>query len=260
MDWQSLDSLISKFDGLIHENDGIRGVLTFFIPGHTWADKWRLAAEIQEGFNSKIRYPTREERDRAWGNFNFLRGELAKRSKEDEDWRKNISSRHKSQILGKVGSSKPDEFFGFSPVNKERMKMYGATLNSAGNMLSENKHEMLGEDKQECFEAIRQMRDEHNIWWEHLRIEKIERIGTFKNRVRSNLTQNYERLQKAKDALENCRNQAAVLRNEIASAWNEDWRGRREGWLAELEDRTVDIEKSIERIEGWIEEDEMKLR
>lgn len=260
MNWKSLDSLINQFDFVIHENEGIGGALTFFLPGHTWANKWRLAAEIQEGFNSNVQYPEKAERDEAWQKFYSLRGELARRSKEDKDWRQHISGLHKSQILWKVGNSKPDNFFGFSIVDVEKMKMYGAKLNEAGTMLSENKHEMLGEDKQECFEAIHQMREEHNIWWESLHAEKDKRHSDFKARVKHNLEQNYERLQKAKDALGRFRDQADKLREEIVTAWSEDWRERREGWLAELEDRIIDIEQSILRIETWIEEDETKLK
>jgi len=260
MDWQATDNLIDQFENMIHEDDGIAGALTVFIPGHSWGDKWRKAAEIQDAFNSKVRYPTKDQQEEAWKRFNELRSELAERSKAQQDQNKQQSNWHRSQILQKVESAKPDQFFGFSLIDINQMKALGEVLNEAASLLTENKSEMIGEHKQECFEAIREMRKEHDIWWSKLREEKNQHHADFESRTRNNLEQNYERLRKAKDALERFRGQADELRSDIANAWSDEWRERREGWLAELEDRIEDVEASIERIEKWIGEDEEKLR
>lgn len=261
MEYKQLDKLIDEFDAMIDfvAGRGFRGILTVIVPSaYTWVDVWAKAAEIQRGFNG-VRYPTKEQREQAWKRFNSLRDDASRLSKSENDSRKWKSESLKSDIMNKIHSSKPNDMFGFHAVNIEEMKSLGRILRDAGHMLSKHKRDMLGEHKQECFEAIQEMRKVHDVWWDQLKNEKSRRNSDFKARMRRNLDKNYERLRKAKNALGRARSHADELRKKIDSAWNESYRGRALGWLSEEEARIADIERSIEQIEGWIREDENKL-
>lgn len=262
MEWEELDALIDELDAMIdfRTGSGFRGTISVLVPTSiTWGDIWAKAKEIQVGFKN-VRYPTRAQREAAWERFNNLRDEASERSKNEQDSRRWKSESHRSDILSQIKSARPSNMMGLHSVNIEEMKSLGRVLKQAGQMLNKYKDEMLGEHKQECFEAIREMREVHDIWWEELKAEKEKRHSDFQSRIRRNLEKNYERHRKATAALERCRNRADELRSQIASAWNDDWAAKAEGWLSELEDKIADIEESIERIEDWIREDESKLR
>ena len=262
MEWETLDKLIDELESMIDlkTGRGFSGVVTVFVPTSvTWGDIWAKAAEIQNGFKG-IRYPTKAQREEAWQRFNSLRDDASRLGKDERDSLRWRSGSLKSEILSKVESARPDTFFGSHLVNIEEMKALSGVLHESGEILNEHKKEMLGEHKQECFEAIQRMREVHDVWWDKFKEEKSKRHDDFQARVRRNLEANHERHRKATDALEHCRAKADELRSQIASAWNDDWADRAEGWLSKLEDKIADIERSIEQIEDWIREDESKLQ
>ena len=262
MEWETLDKLIDELESMIDlkTGRGFSGVVTVFVPTSvTWGDIWAKAAEIQNGFKG-IRYPTKVQREEAWQRFNSLRDDASRLGKDERDSLRWRSGSLKSEILSKVESARPDTFFGSHLVNIEEMKALSGVLHESGEILNEHKKEMLGEHKQECFEAIQRMRVVHDVWWDKFKEEKSKRHDDFQARVRRNLEANHERHRKATDALEHCRAKADELRSQIASAWNDDWADRAEGWLSKLEDKIADIERSIEQIEDWIREDESKLQ
>ena len=265
MDWGTLDKLIDELENMIDVKvgKGLSGVVGVIVPASltwTWGDIWAKAAEVQNGFKG-VCYPTKIQREEAWSRFNSLRDEASERSKDERDSRRLRSETLKSEILSKVESARPEQqFLSFHIVNIEELKALSQVLRESGEMLSERKREMLGEHKQECFEAIQRMREVHDIWWDKFKEEKTKRHDDFQARVKRNIETNYERHRKATDALEHCRAKADELRSQIASAWNDDWAARAEGWLSELEDKIADIERSVEQIEVWIKEDESKLQ
>jgi hypothetical protein len=207
-----------------------------------------------------MRYPTKAQRDEAWERFNSLRDEALRRNQDESNNRRWKSESHRSTILRQIESARPRTLLGFDPPDIEDMKALGQVLREAGQMLSRYKGEMLGEHKQECFEAIQDMRQVHDAWWEELDRARYKRRQEQEAKIRNNLERNYERHRKATQALESCRSHADELRSQIASAWNDNWASKAEGWLSELEDKIADIERSIEQIEEWIHEDENKLR
>lgn len=259
MDWKTLDRLIDEFEGMIDSKLGREfPPLGFLFSGSSWKDIWAKAAEIQNGFKG-IRCPTKAQRDEAWERFNSLRNEASKRHQDESNNRSWKSESHRSAILRQIGSARPTTLFGFAAPDVEEMKALGQVLREAGQMLSKYKGEMLGEHKQECFEAIQDMRHVHDAWWAELDKSRQRRRQEREAKIRNNLERNYERHRKATQALVHFRSRADELRFQIASAWNDSWASKAEGWLSELEDKISNIEHSIEQIEEWIREDEAKL-
>ena len=202
----------------------------------------------------------RKDRERLWDKYSSICEETKRKQHSEHENRKIKSEEHFNYIIKEVERARPCSLFGFLPPNVQEMKELGRVLRNAGSMLSKYKEEMFGEHKQECFERIQEIRHIHDAWWEELKRHRSKKQEEFQQRVRANLEKNYERHRKASDALHRMRNHAENLRDKISSAWNDEFRDRAYGWLSETEDKIIDIEDSIQRIEGWIHEDEEKFR
>lgn len=200
----------------------------------------------------------RKDREDLWARF----GDICQRVKAEQAdrnlARRSKSDWHRGNIIAKIEAARPAG--GLWVVTADELRALGPLLREAGQMLSQNKHEMLPEHKQECFDRIQDVRKEHDAWWASFKKGQAERRESFRARVEENLRKNYERHRKATDALQRQKQHAADLESQVASAWNSDWADRRRDWLAEAEDKIRDIEESIDRIEEWIREDQEKLR
>jgi hypothetical protein len=223
-----------------------------------------LAKEIQQGFNSGLRYPTKELRQAAWEKFNSLRSEASRRADSERGHLAAKSTHHRDAIFWKcrsIGWSKlTDVIFFFDPTTIEEMKANGRALADVMKYFSENKHEMLGEDKKACHERIQEIKEEQERFWEQYKGARANRSSDRIERCRTNLEKNREKYRKASDALDRCRNRASELRDKISDStsakWNEIW----SGWLSEAESKSDDIEAQLRRLDQWIEEDERRLR
>jgi hypothetical protein len=77
MNADALDMLIEKLEAIMPAAPDPLGLSVVL---HDWRPVWNLAKEIQEPFNSGIRYPTKELRQRAWLRFNALHDEASRRA------------------------------------------------------------------------------------------------------------------------------------------------------------------------------------
>lgn len=245
MEADELDALIDDFERALQDD----GRLQFF--ERDWSRIWGLTKEIGDGFRDAW-YPTGRDKHDALQRFKGLRERARELSQEQRDAREQRSDYLRELILAVVEAARPQDMFGAAPVGREDLVAYGGTLKEAADLLSNHKHEMLGEDKSACFDAIKEMREVHDAWWTKFHEERDEAI-------RERIARNTEKLSRATDALERHRSRAQELREKISSAWNDDWQSRAEGWLSETEEKIGDIESQIAKIEAWIEEDEARL-
>src|SRR5260221_2873186 len=96
MNSQTLDEMISRLESIMPDAPGI---FSIGLRRQDWKPVWSLAKEIQEGFNSGVRYPTKELRQAAWERFNGLRNEASKRADSERDSLRSRSEYHKSIIF-----------------------------------------------------------------------------------------------------------------------------------------------------------------
>jgi NADH dehydrogenase/NADH:ubiquinone oxidoreductase subunit G len=220
---------------------------------------WAHAKNISKLFK-ELKPLKKEDREELWSRFSSTCDETKQKQQTEHQERLWKSKSHRSDILSEISSAEVNTLFGFDPPDVEEMKRLSQVLKRAGQMLSDNKSEMLGEHKQECFEEIKNVRRAHDAWWADLTRHRDRKRENFQSRVRENLEKNYARHRKATEALRSCERSADELRDKISSAYNDDWASDARGWLSDLEDKISDIERSIDRIEDWIQEDEAKLR
>lgn len=265
---EDLDKKIRQLESRI---DSTRGLFT----GTTrddWTPVFDLMKEIQADFNNKVKYPSKEERQHAWERFCELRSEAHEKSRERNAERSDYRMIEiRRELQGADWDALMDEIGDIvtlytAPTTREIMKEKGRHLHEAGQLLSQYKNEMTREHKDEVFERIKEIREQHDIFWGRYKEYQAERQRQFeekrenaRERIEANLEKNKEQLRKAQEALERQKDHRRDLEDQISSAWSDDFRDRAEGWLDEANDKIADIEASIDRIEGWIEEGRSKL-
>jgi hypothetical protein len=218
---------------------------------------WAHAKEINELFKT-LKPLDKEERERLWEKMNTICNNTKTKQQSEVDSRKYKSKQHRDWIIKQAESCRPIQFLVIQS-NVEEMKDMGKRLKETGQYLSRYKEEMLHEDKAECFERIQDVRHAQDLWWDAHKGNRQQRADDFKDRVRANLEKNRERYDKTSEALRKMRASEDNLRDQINSAYNDNWRDKAYGWLSELEDKIRDTEAHLDRIEGWIREDEAKL-
>lgn len=284
--WERLDKKIESLDSAINYASGL---FTSF-NSYQWKEIFDLCGEIHQDFKS-IRYPTKEGRSIAWQKFFDLRN---KAFQEKNRQIKGLSSTRKNEIYDMLRYTEYDWLgdlligkilsFGLLETKVEDMKWAGSKLKEAGAYFKSVKLEMTREDKAEVFLRFSDIRSSHNLFWsrykeisqvnyERTKIErekarhekqrdweeKQEKSRRIRGSIENNISKNKEKLDKATNALEKIKDSRRNLRDKISESYSDNWKRKAEGWLDEMDDKINDIEASIERIRGWIAEDQNKL-
>lgn len=244
----------------------------FEVERHDWGPIWGLCKDIQESFRGTKEFDSREAHQAAWDRFQQARQEASRRADIEKQNIADQSLRYKQSILDDARraywSKSADFFVGavLGQTTKEEMIELQQILKRAGQSLSEHKHKMTKEDKQECFEAIQDAQATHDDFWgryrEHQAVahqERADKHAAWQERTRENIARNEERRSKAEHALERVRQNIRDNYDKLSDAWSDEFRERVQGWIDEGEEKASDIEASIDRLTTWIEEDEAKL-
>jgi predicted RNase H-like nuclease (RuvC/YqgF family) len=260
MSSDALDKLIDQLEEMMPSDPGLFGI---GVERHDWKVFWDFAKEIQAGFNSGVRYPSKQLRQDAWNRFNGLRSEGSRRGNSERMHLAARSKQHRDNLFSKCSgigwSAFLDDLFFFDQTTVEEMKTRGRYLSEAMKYLSEHKHEMLGDDKRICYERIQEVKEEHERFWAQYRRSKELRRSERAERCRANLERNRDKYRRTADALERFRDKAEELRDKISSSTSDKWIEIWSGWLSETEAKIDDIESQLRRIDEWIEEDEKRL-
>jgi len=178
MDGKQLDRLIDQFEEMIPK-ERPQLLTEFHFEQSDWKTIWAKAKEIQQGFNARAHYPTKQLRDRAWQRFNALRDVASKRARQENEQFRATSEMHRSAIFYELKYTRysrlTDVLFFFDPTTVEEMKAKGRSVRKAKQMLSERKRYMLGEHKSACFELIKEIQESHDLFWEQKRKAHRER-------------------------------------------------------------------------------------
>lgn len=284
--WEKLDKKIDNLESNINYATGLFNSYN----AHQWKEVFDLCEEIHHDFKG-TRYPTKEERSVAWQKFFNLRN---KAYEEKNKQIKELSRSRKNEIYDMLQYTDYDWLgdlivgkilsFGLLETKVEDMKWAGGKLREAGTYFTSVKQEMTQEDKSEVFQRFTDIRSSHDLFWsrykdisqanyERVKIdrqkawkekqnvweEKQEKSRRIKANIENNISKNTEKLYKAMDALEKVKDSRRNLRDKISESYNENWKSKAEDWLDEMDDKISDIEASIERIRGWISEDQDKL-
>jgi hypothetical protein len=243
-----------------------------------WDKFFNSCKEIQEVFNSGVKFPTKEGRQEAWERFNKVRGEGHERRKNFNIYVQNRSSEVRDEIRsmcsGITYSVVQDTIFFFDQTTKAQVKLWQGYLQDAQRAFKEKKHLMTKEHNEELWQLFQKIHDSHQTFWQQHNKAWGERKSEldakqrnweakqqqFRAKVSENLSRNREKLRSAKDALSRAKDKLSENRDKYYSAETDKWRNIFSEWVAQSEEKVRDIEASIERLQTWIDEDEKKLR
>lgn len=261
MEWEELQRKVDQFadeltPGLIGE---VLTGLAYALFGHNMKRLWEEAREIQAGFNSKLRFPTREKQQECWERFQRARTALVDIGRRERESKEHCSKIHRDLILDTVREAQVRGFTCYDREGVEYLKRAGQKLRSAGAMLKERKHEMLGEHKGECFKAMQEVKEDHDIRWANIKKGREQRAQDWRERIEANIAKNRAAYQKCSDALARQRARESDLESKIAESSNPRWVERAQEWLQECHEKINDMKASLDRLETWIHEGEEQL-
>jgi hypothetical protein len=278
MDHVELDNLIEDLRGIVEESEPQKGY---------WRNLWALVREIGAGFKG-IRYPTREDREVAWSQYQELIAQAKQRS-EDEKERSRITL---ESIQSMADSSRPasddggfdlfaifllpltiavaavEAIFGATELDelnpiREELKKCNSQLQEAWRLFNERKHEMLPGDRQKAWESLQEAKQKIDEGWDQWK-EKNTEIRERKNREwRERIEANIEKLEgqldKARAALERQQSHLEDLNEKYSEARGDGYRSRVSQWIDECEEKIESIKESIDRLEQWLSDARDKL-
>lgn len=271
-----IESMIDQLEQRIpYVNSGIFHIGK--IERHDWRQVWELFKHIQKEFSGCKDFPSREAHEAAWNRFQKLRSRASELANEEKEATRFQSERLRDDILfivrGCRWSPFSDVLFFFDPTTVDEMKVMGQQLKEAGRKLSENKQWMIAEHKSQCFEAIQEARESQDTFWEkrndlaaerrdaneRRRTEIAEKRSAWEERTRANISRNRENLSKAEAARARTLGRIREIESKLAETTSDRWQSIFSEWLSDAQNKLRDIEGSIDRIEGWIREEQERL-
>jgi len=222
-----------------------------------YQDFWIRAKHIG-GLFRELKPLARSDRDLLWNQFNDLCREVRKKQKSEYGTLESRSKKHFDEIMRLAGMAQLPE--DTPPPSIHELAERGEVLSQAGDLLAKFKHEMIAKHKKSSFARIQEIRKMHDAAWGPAKAEKPRKQMETESRIRQNLRENYERRQKAKNALENFQIGRGHIYTFLASGKEPEKIAEAEARLRETETRIKDIEKGIRKLETWIAEDEQTLK
>jgi hypothetical protein len=282
MDFSDLDALIDALEDSVSSHE--RG---------SWRPIWDGIRNITAQFKA-VRYPTREDRQHAWDRFQALVAEVKDRQKtekEEFESRSARSSELKEEILAAAREAVPISLFhedvddlltlGLKSLTRavldidtderlETLKSCSVRIKEAWALLENNKREMFGRDKSECFDALKDAQERLNEAWqqwkswqseqrqrrmEHRKLKRME----FEERVRGRIAGLNERRHRLYGVLAHKESHLDELGEKLSTARSDEFRARVGEWIYEEREAISSIREKLEQIESWIDEEKEKL-
>jgi len=305
MDYQELDRLISELEEKVE--DAERG-------GCTWKEVWSDVGHIGAQFKGTwyptrddkdaawARFQEMVQRIKARREEHRERSEQRRRESEDkrEDWTRKaeVSARHKEEIVSHARSGRPpsglEEMLAgvvllpleaivrtvtlghgsILPEHREQLRYWSQRIREAWDLFKEHKEEILGRDRKELFDKLKEEQAACDRAWErlkgaqanareareHEREKRHQRHDEWRERMEAKIDRLNALVEKNEGIIERLRGQIDDLEDKVASAWNEDWAERARGWIGEKYDKIRDIESTNRELEAKIEDIKSQLR
>jgi hypothetical protein len=294
MDHQELDRGIDGLDEKVTASEG---------GGRNWKEVWDDIRFIGEQFKS-VRYPTKAEKDEARERFQrivqrmkvYQETERERKDQRKNEWQRKqeawtqkvkLSLKHKEEIINHAESGRPPNklaealamvilapldilartvTFGhvsFFADRREMLQFWSNRIGEAWRLLKEYKNEMLSQDKQEAFNRLNEIKAECDEAWRELKEAQQQSYETkqqaWRERAEGNVRKLEDRHTKLYSILNHKESHLSDLEEKRDSARSDDYRARVEGWIEEEEGRIRDIRAQIEQVEGWLEDARSRL-
>ena len=251
-----------------------------------WKTVWAQINIVSAVFK-EVRCQTREDRDRAWSRFQKMVIKVKEaQNEEQEAWdrKRDVSERHKSEILSWARSADPSSgladtvlalatggisialnaLLGPLDERKAELQRCSAALKQGGDLLHEYKDEMLGRDKQEAFQVLQAAREKLDSLWESYKHEResayAKQQESWTQRVNERIVKLEERIERLSAVLSKKESHLSDLYRKLGDARSDDYRSVVSGWIREEESAIQEIREKIRSVEIWRSEERDKLR
>jgi len=222
-----------------------------------YQDFWIRAKQITTQFK-ELKPLAKSDRNLLWKQFNSLCQEVKERQKAEYGTLESLSQGHFNEIM-QLAERAALPSSTMAPEIHELVER-GQALKNAGDQLGRFKHAMIAKHKKACFDKIQKIRKTHDAAWKLVNAGKPKQKSEIPFRARMNLEANYERLKKARNALENFQTGRDHILTFLASGRDPLKIASAKAQLAETEARIRDIGEGIRKLEKWIAEDERILK
>ena len=161
---------------------------------------------------------------------------------------------------------------------RDELRHCGDKLKEAWRAFTDHKHELLPADKAQCFQTLNRAQERLNEAWTQLksaqdRFYSAQRTAhqerqqewerkqrDFRQRVQANIDKLDNNLDRARSALSRQEAHLDKLESDYSNAWSDSFKDRCSEWIDEAKDKIADIRASIDKMEGWLDEERGKLR
>jgi hypothetical protein len=222
-----------------------------------YQDFWNKAKQITTQFK-ELKPLAKSDRDLLWKQFNALCQEVKERQKAEYGILESLSQGHFNEIM-QLAELAVLPSGATAPEIQELMER-GQALKNAGDQLGRFKRAMIAKHKKACFDKIQKIRKTHDAAWKLVNAGTQKQKSEIPFRARMNLEANYERLKKARSALENFQIGRDHIRTFLATGKDPVKIASAKAQLAETEARIKDIGEGIRKLEKWIADDERILK
>jgi hypothetical protein len=222
-----------------------------------YQDFWNQAKHIPVLFRD-LKPLAQRDRDLLWKQVDVLCREVRAKHKGEYGLLKSLSQEHydETMLLAELAQLP----HGDPVLEIHELVERGRALKNISDLPGKFKHEMIAKHKKTCFDRIQEIRKTHDVAWGLVKAEKLRKQLEHEPRLRKNLKANYERHQKAANALENFQIGRGYIITYLASCEDPEKVAKAKAQLAETEARIKDIEEGIRKLEKWIAEDERMLQ
>lgn len=257
MDWQDIDSLVTDLDTI--RDMAIRG-------HRRWTEVWDQIRLIGRSFK-QTRYPTKSDKDNAWNRFQRVVTDIKQQQSHQRDEGKTFSSQHRANIFYDAHMARAwftehpiiDMIIWSSLERHTELQAASRNMQAAWTYFTKYKNDMTIKDKKEVFAELRRIQDCLDSYWkEHKRAREQDR-GDRAVQIEVRIQKHNDKLSRLYDAQHRTESNIEKLKNMLSTAQSDEFRDTVSGWLVEAEDKLNDISTSIEKVQGWLDEDREKL-
>lgn len=290
---------MKPYEDVLQHIDRLEAMMpTGLFAGDKWDFKalWGQIRETGTAFKG-VRFPTREEHEQAWSRFQTLVQEI--REKQNElrskfDQRRESSQKLRDSLIRHAEDALPNSGLGdlmlalatgglsvvlemtldalLGPYDKRKQELLQASdaLRAVWDEFGSRKSELLRNDKDTVFEALKNEQQKLDDLWSQYKAERQAAMDKFyggkrrrheewRERTLGNIRNNQEREVRLDGVLAHKRRHLDSLYERLSDARSDSYRERVTGWIGEEVSAIREIERKIDEIRGWISEDLAKL-
>jgi hypothetical protein len=222
-----------------------------------WRNLWALVDVVHSAFK-KVRYPFREEREKAWSRFASIRKRAHVVSSRERENRKKTSQPLYEHIVQLIEASRVEE----GRLRLNEMKIRGQKLNEARQLLHDRKGDMLAEHKRVCFGRIRDIQKAHDAWWAHFREERHQRQAEYEkhlDEIGANLDATRQKYDIACSTLAELRKKADKIIGRLHLDRQSEWTANAAEQISKVEAEIAKLEHDVREYEELIRRAEQQL-